>query len=347
MENREYEANDKSHVMFTSLGMFIVDEVHLLNGSVRKDVMGGGGLYATVGARIVCDNPRTIGGFADFGGDMVDDDHEVKRVISSWNTLMKQRVDRRRLTTRGLVNYTMSSTEQMSFSYLTPKKRIGVADLDEEEELLYSKSFHLLSDGPKLIEIVQGIVDKRNCAEKPLIVWEPFGVYCVSARLEETIKALEHVDIFTPNAAEAACLLGRSEPETREEMDFVANSFVKYLKKPNSAIVLRCGKLGSLTITGDKSYHKWFPAYHDPKFSDFKVVDTTGGGNSFAGAVAFMFASTGNWTLSNIAANVASSFVIEQLGVPVYDPVEDTWNGVATSARQKEYIRRYEDVALN
>lgn len=65
---------------------------------------------------------------------------------------------------------------------------------------------------------------------------------------------------------------------------------------------------------------KWIPAYYTPETSA-KVVDPTGGGNAFLGAVAVALARGEEFEEAALWGSVAASFVIEQTGMPNLDGV--------------------------
>lgn len=66
--------NPENSPLFLSLGMLILDELHLPDGTVRHDVLGGSGTYSTLGARLAVDvkyarRARRIGSFILAGDD--------------------------------------------------------------------------------------------------------------------------------------------------------------------------------------------------------------------------------------------------------------------------------------
>ena len=74
-----------------------------------------------------------------------------------------------------------------------------------------------------------------------------------------------------------------------------------------------------------------------------KVVDPTGGGNTFLGALAIALARGKNIEEACVWGNVAASFAIEQVGVPelgVDDSGQETWNCVRVEDRLREFQER-------
>ncbi|KAF4973969.1 hypothetical protein FZEAL_9076 [Fusarium zealandicum] len=81
-------------------------------------------------------------------------------------------------------------------------------------------------------------------------------------------------------------------------------------------IVVRCGEHGCLTLT--KAQKHWLPAFYS--ITSPKIVDTTGAGNAFLGAFAMGLQTTGDPREAAILGTVASSFALEQIGLPRYSP---------------------------
>jgi sugar/nucleoside kinase (ribokinase family) len=102
------------------------------------------------------------------------------------------------------------------------------------------------------------------------------------------------------------------------------------------------GSVADEEIEVDPGVEKWIPAYHTDKS---KVVDPTGGGNTFLGGLAVALAR--GKTLEEAAAwgSIAASFAIEQVGPPTLEKDEEgneTWNGVSVAERLAEYKDRLE-----
>lgn len=92
----------------------------------------------------------------------------------------------------------------------------------------------------------------------------------------------------------------------------------------------------------DPGLDTWLPAYFTPAQAD-RVVDPTGGGNTFLGGMAVALARGKGTEEAASWGNVAASFAIEQVGVPVLGvdcEGEETWNGVRVGERLAEYYER-------
>lgn len=88
----------------------------------------------------------------------------------------------------------------------------------------------------------------------------------------------------------------------------------------------------------DPGLDRWIPAYWTKENAD-KVVDPTGGGNTFLGGLAAGLARGHTIPEAVCWGSVAASFAIEQVGVPELgknDHGEEIWNGVRVEVRLKE-----------
>jgi sugar/nucleoside kinase (ribokinase family) len=97
----------------------------------------------------------------------------------------------------------------------------------------------------------------------------------------------------------------------------------------SKAIVVRSGKDGCYVAT--KAESAWLPAYHQEAS---KVIDPTGGGNTFLGGFSITLARSptvdfASITQAVISGAVAASFAIEQIGMPILgvEGESESWNG--------------------
>jgi sugar/nucleoside kinase (ribokinase family) len=96
------------------------------------------------------------------------------------------------------------------------------------------------------------------------------------------------------------------------------------------------------TIKGDPDFgvSLWLPAYHT---SSARVIDPTGGGNTFLGTMAIGLARGKGLEVSCRWAAVGASFAIEQVGMPLLgldSKGNETWNGDSVERRLCEYETR-------
>ncbi|KAK3294692.1 Ribokinase-like protein [Chaetomium fimeti] len=97
----------------------------------------------------------------------------------------------------------------------------------------------------------------------------------------------------------------------------------------------------------DPGVEKWVPAYYgegyDKEDAGEKVVDPTGGGNTFLGGLSVALARGKSIEEACAWGHVAASFAIEQVGFPVLSVDEEgreTWNGVRVEDRLEEFQGR-------
>lgn len=185
--------------------------------------------------------------------------------------------------------------------------------------------------------------EENGIAERPFIVWEPFPASCRPENRAGILEACKYVDVFSPNHLEFLSLFESTNTPAfdKVEMEDRALNFAK--KTRAGVVVIRCGETGSLTITPDGERIWILPYYtHGTK----EVVDATGAGNAFLGGFTAGWMRTQNVREASMYGSVASSFAIEQIGLPTLSCEEDleVWNGVRVRERVEEYKRRVEVV---
>lgn len=263
----------------------------------------------------------------------------------------------------------------LDFKYLTPKIRLDSDSLSQS--LLFSKSFHMVCSPARCIEIVQGILEKRQNFMRgrsddipiddtpPIFVWEPVPDLCRPEELAKFYDALRYVNVVSPNDMELAQMFGRNTAD-HDSNRALSHSIIEagIGRDGNGILVIRAGRNGCYAFS--RKGHLELPA-----FLHSKVLDPTGAGNSFLGALAQalvsadriplklvqseMQAASGwertckHWAGDRnipavlICATVAASFVIEQIGMPnlsVSQTGEELWNGESYLKRVSLYINR-------
>ncbi|KAI0386027.1 Ribokinase-like protein [Hypomontagnella monticulosa] len=129
----------------------------------------------------------------------------------------------------------------------------------------------------------------------------------------------------------SALLHGGLQPDTDMEALFAG-----LLQDPE-------GTIAREEIEVDPGVERWIPAYHTGDDAADRVVDPTGGGNTFLGALAVALARGKNLEEAAAWGSVAASLAIEQVGVPVLakdDEGRETWNGVVVDERFEEFKTR-------
>ncbi|KAI1185743.1 Ribokinase-like protein [Nemania serpens] len=145
----------------------------------------------------------------------------------------------------------------------------------------------------------------------------------------------------------SALLHGGLQPDTDMEALFAG-----LLQDPE-------GSIAREEIEVDPGIERWIPAFHTDEHDDGsddpiqdkegnerrrgKVVDPTGGGNTFLGALAVALARGKGLEEAAAWGSVAASFAIEQVGMPTLghdDEGRETWNGVRVDERFEEFKTR-------
>jgi sugar/nucleoside kinase (ribokinase family) len=250
--------------------------------------------------------------------------------------------------------YTKQQLTHVAFKYMTPKLRLDHEAL-VDTPLLWSKSFHLICSPLRCIDLVENILRLRQEAlgeassPRPLFIWEPVPDICISSEYDNCLKALQHVDVVSPNHGELGGFFGR-DTNGKEHVNYrlIESLCEQWLDSGIGAdgrggVVVRCGKDGCIVTR--RGLRKWMPAYH--QLAD-KVVDPTGGGNGFLGALAVGLVRGGkapgiqNLEEAAIWGSISASFAIEQVGMPALETKgqEETWNGVKVEDRLAEFKKR-------
>jgi sugar/nucleoside kinase (ribokinase family) len=179
---------------------------------------------------------------------------------------------------------------------------------------------------------------------EPLVIWEPVPDVCTPEGLETCYEALKLVNVVSPNHQELAAFFGlsgsRGEDVDSEVIERCAADWLAHGSESGLNVVVRAGKDGCYMASRNAS--KWMPAYH--QLGSGKVVDPTGGGNTFLGGLAVGLARGKRLEEAAIWGSVAASFAIEQVGMPTltYHTEGERWNGEVVEDRFESFRRRLE-----
>ncbi|KAG0705445.1 Ribokinase-like protein [Suillus ampliporus] len=311
-------------VQFVTFGMFIIDDFSFADeqGKPTGETIGGGGTYATIGARIWLP-PDTLGMIVDRGNDFPQEIHN--RLLTYGSDLWHFRDDLNRVTTRSMNSY---RGEYRGFEYITPRIRLTPRDL-VGTRLMRPASVHFICSPKRAHEIISEIQGIEGW--NPTTIFEPIPDRCVPEELPSLKAVLPHIAILSPNAEEALSLLSLPLIVTKTAVEDAASEFLKMgVGKGNSgSIIIRSGALGAYVMTSDRQ-GRWIDAFWSSAENIDKVVDVTGAGNSFLGGLAAgLFLANGDVYEATLYASVSASFTVEQLGLPHLtlgsDGVEE-WN---------------------
>jgi len=115
------------------------------------------------------------------------------------------------------------------------------------------------------------------------MVWEPFPAACTTQNRLSILKSCRLVDVFSPNHLGMTTLFEDSPSESfqPDRLETYALTFNKVTgSSGNGIVIVRAGEHGSLT-TQHAANNVLLPSYYDSSVT--KVVDSTGGGNTYLG----------------------------------------------------------------
>ena len=240
-----------------------------------------------------------------------------------------------------------------------------------DETMLKSKTYHIICTPHRCIDLCKEIFESRKNLERdrrdlgtgisrrPSIIWEPMEDSCRSKERESFLKALEYVDVFSPNHHELLALYD-AETTTRPKFDLqtVTLACKKLLEGTKQrAIVARCGPYGCVVVRSNCQHIFVVPAYHESLTESGiskpsgMIVDPTGAGNAFLGGFCAALSSestVGNfisYEAASLYGNVSASYAIEQFGLPQMSLSEgrEMWNGSSPLLRLAQLTHRLEE----
>lgn len=189
------------------------------------------------------------------------------------------RDDPTRQTTRAVNIYSTDRNQVRGFQYKTPKKRLQPIDLKEApvKEALPPRYMHCICAAGRAQEMSQEL-ESFGWRSDVSMVYEPVPDLCCPSELPALQRVLPHIEVFSPNHTEAAAFFGQDlvHPD-RSAIEDLCRKFLDLGAKDK--IVIRSGAMGSCGLQRARPDHfVWVPAFHTDQS---KVVDPTGGGNSF------------------------------------------------------------------
>ncbi|KAJ5127686.1 hypothetical protein N7448_008465 [Penicillium atrosanguineum] len=349
LTGRDIVPEHEQDIFFTSLGLAVLDEIRVPGQEPLRNILGGSGTYATLGARLFLPGSLSpnLGWMIRVGNDFP---IPVEEALWSWNPTLVIQKEPGSASTRGLLEYRDTTFGPKDFKYTTPV--LGVQDSSlEGTALLRSKAYHYLASPQDIktrIANLYAMRQKEAISDRPLIIWEPSPLFCNPNDLQECLEAASIVDVFSPNHIELARLfsVSLSAESVRRNMEDLAARVLERGVGPDSqgVVIIRAGEHGCYVSARGLS-PKWLPPYYGPGSGELnvsKVVDPTGAGNTFLGAYAIGYVKTGNVIDAACYGSVGASFAIEQVGIPEIkgEHGREVWNGISVYSRLHEYMSR-------
>ncbi|OWZ77996.1 pfkB family carbohydrate kinase superfamily [Cryptococcus neoformans Tu401-1] len=328
-----------------------LDDIPVPNAEEIYEMLGGGALYALVGARFwlpPC-QLRTLVDRAPAENDDCPKDVEQKLAklgneIWVWNRGEGTRMTRARIRYEGDVRY------------FQPVVKAPYRTIQElfTSPLLHAEYLHI--SPPYSPENVAVIISDLKALPKdswrPKIVFEPTPPSCHPGQKDWLEKILPDIEVFSPNHEELFSFysiptMSTSSISLHPSVERLVTHILHNVgigANGQGIVVVRCGRLGACVGTKEGGL-KWCPAYWEG--GDVrKVKDVTGAGNSFLGGYVAGLSLTNDPYEALLYGTVSSSFVVEQFGLPhlmdCTDPLtgEEIWNADIPSRRLKELKQR-------
>lgn len=282
---------------YAVLGGILLNDVHYADGSVKEGLVGGGGLYALSGIRLWTDHVHFIGNIG----------RDFEEYIAPW-------WDGNHIPRKGLnvchdhctyhsVEYHPDGTYREGSIYDEGMRHdmYMVAHPEQMEPFaadLKGVSF-VSAVNPTEFEKIGALRKKHRFS----VMFELNTFYCHHKYLDDLLRCLEHVDIYSVNLPEAKALF---QADTEE-------ACIKRMLEIGKPCFFRVGKKGSYVVMdGEALFVPVVVGEHD--------IDPTGCGNSSTAAAGYAFAEGYDPLMIGILANVASCMNAQQYGpVPVMD----------------------------
>lgn len=192
---------------------------------------------------------------------------------------------------------------------------------------------------------------KTSKLKRPVIIWEPAPPSCLPENLATFLEAIKFVDILSPNHIELAAFYGVDISNggvlDRSVVEGLAQKCLMSGIGPEKqgTVVVRAGYDGCCVYSRKQKGFVWLPPFYK---DSPKVIDPTGAGNAFLGGFAIGLKETADDVLASCYGSVASTFALEQIGLPILKHSQsttaggmttssETWNGASVRARLQEY----------
>jgi sugar/nucleoside kinase (ribokinase family) len=194
--------------IFTSLGQTVLDDVYVSNELVAKNALGGGAIWSAIGARIFA-KPNQEVALRIAGGE--DFPASAEQELRGYGIALDLERRQGATSTRAELRYADSSLETRGVKFSGDLIRPDPSNLPNF--MLASKVIHLDCAPEDVFGYVDNLNQYRSLDTSPsLIIYEPCPSTCVSEHvshhLSSLLKAIKHVDVFSPNHIELLAFFG-------------------------------------------------------------------------------------------------------------------------------------------
>lgn len=281
--------------------------------------------------------------------------------LRNWNVSLTIRKESNQFSTRGLLEYRdptfgrEKSLLAINTSLLTDPVSSQRFQIHNSPPLSHgsrprqhtSSQIKIISLPEKSGKALLTLRENSGVHTRPLLIWEPHPLSCISSNLDSCLSAVQSVDIFSPNHLELAALFSIPTADTSNKhvIEDLATKVLSHGVGPDGkgTVVIRAGEHGCLILAKDIPA-TWLPPFYpfdSEGKQDGKVIDATGAGNAFLGAFAIGLLKTGDRMSAACYGAVGASFALEQVGMPMlgdYGQDDESWNGVHVLTRLQEYL---------
>ena len=278
---------------YVVLSHVIVDDLRFPSGAERRGVLGGAGSYAAAGLRLAADR---VGIACGVGEDFATSDHEAWFRANGIDTAGLQARGPR--TPRSAVVYHAEDARTETpllgtahFARMAPTiDRLPAAYRNARGYYIFRDHDAAFWDEAAALRAATGAV----------VLWELHAAATEPACWPEVAARLACVDVVSLNLAEGRRLCGRH----------AAREIVRRLLDAGAGgVALRLGADGALLGRPPAE------CCHVPAWPA-AVVDVTGAGNAFGGALLAAIGAGQDWLRSGCGAAAAASLMLEQYGPP-------------------------------
>nr|XP_031857663.1 uncharacterized protein CI109_006942 [Kwoniella shandongensis]KAA5524735.1 hypothetical protein CI109_006942 [Kwoniella shandongensis] len=266
------------------------DDSPIPNAKDVYEMLGGGALYALVGARLWLPSAK-LKTLVDRSAEVNDLPAGVENKLASlgedmwvWNRGKGTRMTRARIRYEGDVRF----FQQIVRAPYRTISQLAESPLYNAEYLHISPPYSP-EDVAKLQAELAILNESRESSWRPKIVFEPTPPSCHPGQKRWVEQILPGIEVLSPNHEELFSFysiptMSMTDPDLRPTVERIITHILFQVgigQDDNGIVVVRCGRLGACVGTKAGGL-KWCPAYFDEVDSD-RVKDVTGAGNSFLG----------------------------------------------------------------
>eukprot|EP00300_Choanocystis_sp_HF-7_P040577 c7061_g1_i1.p1 GENE.c7061_g1_i1~~c7061_g1_i1.p1 ORF type:complete len:355 (-),score=55.44 c7061_g1_i1:22-1053(-) len=329
-----------------SVGSIIVDDIYQGDSEIKLGVLGGSGLYAAMGMalshNLISTASRAPYLVARVGHDFEPTLTSLSECFSidaiSFHPSLPTTRARQRYGADGVRVHEWITSPEDFRTHFRPELPTALPESFRRADGWQSIGIHLDYMITRALAVLQVL---RPIAS--LIVFEPVPPSYNPQHLNLFSECLSLVDVFSPSLEELRWLF--NDPTLGPEDAIVR----VHAELGAQCVVLRLGELGSMISgcpLGEDQAQMSFPVCVKCAVVP-QVVDPTGAGNAFCGAIAALCGVSEEggqrWGIveSVVAATVAASFVIEQFGPPLEAAQargDNRWKNIA--AERMAWVRQ-------